>query len=99
MPLYPPRNEPVKKKEQLVQRQKELHLAIRNNLSIYKLNKAVEKYRTAQLSLMKAKIHELKEKELQGKASTISIETIKKEISKWTNKSVQEIVNETKPEF
>jgi len=46
MPIYPPRNEPIKKKEQVLQRHKELKHALNTNFPSDKLNKAVEKYRT-----------------------------------------------------
>ena len=40
MPIYPPRNEPIKKKDQLLQRTLELQHAINNNL----LGKATDIY-------------------------------------------------------
>ncbi len=94
MPVYPPRNEPINKKKQLLQRQKELRHALDANLSSDKLNKAVEKYRNAQLSLLKAKVHEFQERQYQGKPQLSDLEKLEEEIHIWTNKTRGEITKE-----
>jgi hypothetical protein len=67
MPSYPPRKEPVKKKEELAKREDELILAIKKNVTADKIIKFADKYRQAQLSMLKAKIHQFKENEFQKK--------------------------------
>ena len=99
MPVYAPRNEPIKKKEQLSQRQLELEHAIRNNFPTDKVHKAVEKYPFAQLSLLKAKIHEYQERQFQKKPQPISIEKLEKDILVWTNKTVEEIIEQIRAEL
>ena len=93
MPLYAPRTEPIKKREQLLLREKELQIAIKTNASNEKIVKLVEKYRLAQLSLNKAKLHEFQERELQKKTTTLKIEKIESDILAWTNKPDLEIIN------
>jgi hypothetical protein len=94
MPLYPPRSEPVKKAELLSQKEFELRIVIQKNFATGKLNKAAEKYRAAQLSYLKAKMHVVKEKEFQNKTSNIKLEKLVAEIESWTSKTAEEIINE-----
>jgi hypothetical protein len=94
MPIFPPRKEPIKKREQLSQRKKELQYALRDNLSLKKIETLVEKYRMAQLSLLKAKTHELKEKDLGKRKANTNIASIEKEIVYWTKKPAEEIIKE-----
>jgi hypothetical protein len=92
MPIYPPRNEPVKKKEQLLQRKMELKHALSANLPSDKLNKAAEKYRSAELSLLKAKVHEFQERQYRGKPQLSDLENLENEIQSWTNKTTEKII-------
>ena len=73
-----------------------MQYAIKSNFTNEKLNKAIERYRLAQLTMFKAKSHEIQEKEFQKKPHHSSIELIEKEIVKWTNKTAEEIINEIK---
>jgi hypothetical protein len=99
MPIYPPRNEPIKKKEQLLQRRKELRNALKAKLPSDKLSKAVEKYRSAQLSLLKAKIYECQERQYGGKPQLTDLESLEREIHGWTNKTTQEIIQDLSNEL
>ena len=56
MPIYPPRNEPIRKIEVLEKREMELLKCIRTNASNDKTNNKAEKVREAQLNLIKARI-------------------------------------------
>jgi hypothetical protein len=94
MPIYPPRNEPIKKKDQLLQRQKELRHVLGTTQPADKLTKAIEKYRNAQLSLLKAKVHEFQERQYQGKSQLSDLENLEKEIHIWTNKTTEEIIQD-----
>ena len=94
MPIYPPRNSPIRKKEQLSQRQVELRHALNNKFPAEKINKAAEKYRIAQLSLLKAKIHEFQERQYQNKPQLTDLESLEKDTIIWTNKPVEEIIRE-----
>lgn len=91
MPSFPPRTEAIKKENQLARRKTELKSAIRKNVS-------KEKYRAAQLSLYKAKIHVLKEKHIKGilkkKRNTFNLSAIEIEKETWENKTVEEILGE-----
>ena len=55
--------------------------------------------RAAHLSLLKAIIHMMHEKEFQKKPHNFKIEKIEAEIEKWKNKTIEEIINETKVEI
>lgn len=96
MPIFAPRKETIKKEEQLFQRQFELQQAIKRNIEIYKINKLAHKLRLAHLSLLKATIHIIKEKEFQKKSHNYNIEKIEKEIEIWENKTVEGIISEIK---
>ncbi|MBO9201590.1 MULTISPECIES: hypothetical protein [Niastella] len=99
MPTFPPRKEPIKKKEQLSQRQSELWHALNKKLPDEKINKAVERYRIAQLSMLKAKIHEDKDRQYENKSPLHDFENLQKEILAWTNKTVEEIIKDFEKNF
>ena len=71
MPSFPPRTETIKKQNQLSRRELELLCAIRKKVSKEKIIKTAEKYRAAQLSLIKAKLHMIWEKGIQQKKPSI----------------------------
>jgi len=96
MPIYPPRTEPVKKQEELTKREMELVFAIKKNIAVDKLIKLVEKYRQAQLSMLKAKGHTFKENEFQKKPNNIKLEKLEKLTIEWTNKTNEDIINTVK---
>ena len=96
MPNYPPRREPVKKQEELAKREKDLVLAIKKNAKSGQLIKLMDKYRQAQLSILKAKIHQLKENEFQKKENNIKPGKIEELIVEWTNKTNEDIISEIK---
>ena len=72
----------------------ELITALRKQFTGDKLVKFIAKYRHAQLSLLKAKAHYLKEQEYQKKETDMKIERIEKQIIEWTTKSNETIVSE-----
>ena len=96
MPIYPPRTEPVKKQEELTKREKELVLAIKKSTAADKLIKFVDKYRQAQFSLLKAKIHQFKENEFQKKQNNIKFEKFEEMVIEWTDKTNDEIIKEVR---
>jgi hypothetical protein len=96
MPSFPPRYEPLKKEERLLQKKIELQHAIRHNISPEKLTKAIEKYRLTQISFFKAQLHVIREKEWQKKPHHFNRQAIENEIVIWTNKSIEDILNEFK---
>jgi hypothetical protein len=96
MPSFVPRSEPLRKSEQLAQRRFELHEALRKNLSIEKLIKVAEKYRTAQLLFLKARIHVIREKDFRNKSQNDRSEKLEVEMEHWNKKTVEEIIDEIK---
>jgi predicted RNA-binding protein with RPS1 domain len=96
MPSYAPRTEPVKKQEELIKREIELILGIRNNVEADKLLKLVDKYRKAQLSMLKAKVHTFKENEFQKKPNNVKFEKLEKLTTEWTDKTNDDIIKEIK---
>ena len=72
----------------------ELVTALRKQFTSDKLLKFIDKYRHAQLSLLKAKAHYLKEQEFRKKETAMKIESIEKQIIDWTNKSNEIIISE-----
>ena len=98
MPSYPPRTEAVKKQDQLSQRETELRHAIQNKLSSEKLAKAIEKYRAAQLSLLKAQLHIIQDKDFQKRPHSFRSDKIENNIKIWTTKNDEEIIRDFKKE-
>ncbi len=93
MPSFPPRTNPVKKQQQLEQREQELRLAIRKNLPPEKLLQTAEKYRAAKLSLLKATIHALRDKALQTRThDALTVADLEQQIELWQNKTVEVIL-------
>jgi hypothetical protein len=60
MPSYPPRDEPVRKRQILKKREKELRHALSHGSSSDRLETAAEKVRFAKLKLIKAIVGELR---------------------------------------
>ena len=96
MPLYPPRSEPVKKQEELTKREIELVFAIKKNVAADKLIKLIDKYRQAQLSMLKAKVHSFKENEFQKKPNNVKFKKLEKLTIEWTDKTNNDIIEEVK---
>ena len=99
MPANIPRNQPTRKKEQLLNCSEYLRLAIFHNKPQNQIEKRAEKYRLAHTSLLKAKIHIFQED--REYPNTIVIQKIEKhqhEISKWKQFTIQEIITEFKRE-
>lgn len=96
MPIYPPRTAPVKKQEELTKRELELVFAIKKNIKADKLIKLVDKYRQAQLSMLKAKVHTFKENEFQKRPNNVKLEKLDKLTTEWVNKTNDDIINEVK---
>ena len=92
MPSFIPREKPIRKKEQLSQKEMELCTAIRKNYSGEKLLKFIDKYRQAQISLIKAKSHYLKEQEFQNKEAILNTDKLKIENEEWINKTNDTII-------
>jgi hypothetical protein len=96
MPTFAPRSEPVKKKEELESRRQVLENSIQKNLDFDQITKNAEKYRDTRLLYNKAILHVIREKEWQEKPHSYDRDKIIKEIESWTNKSVDEIIDEVK---
>ncbi|MES2776069.1 MAG: hypothetical protein V4722_17970 [Bacteroidota bacterium] len=99
MPTFPPRSEPIRKEEQLSQKREELSHAIKCSFPPERLSKAVEKYRAAELSLLKAKIHVLKDKDFQNRTHNLNLDSIENKITTWKNKTEGEIILEFSATF
>lgn len=96
MPTFAPRNEPVKKKEELDLRRQVLENSIQNDLELGEIIKNAEKFRDTRLLYNKAILHVIREKELQEKSHSYNKDKVLKEIETWTEKSVEEIIDEVK---
>ena len=94
MPTFPPRSEAIKKKEELAKWDYELKLAIQKKFTLEKKIAAVENYRKAQLSLLKAQLHVVREKEFQKKKHALNTQKIASSIQEWTNKTNEQILQE-----
>ena len=99
MASFAPRQEPIRKKEQLSQKEMELVTALRKKFTGDKLLKFIDKYKYPQLALLKAKVHLLREQELQKKQSSLKIEKLETEIIEWTDKTNEAIISEVLCKF
>lgn len=96
MPTYPPRTTPIKKQEELNKKESELVIAIKKKITTDKLQRFLEKYRQAQLAMLKANIHHYKENELSQKETNINTQKFETLIIEWNNKTLDEILTEVK---
>jgi DNA-directed RNA polymerase beta' subunit len=96
MPIYPLRSEPVKKQEELSKREMELIIAIKKNVAADNLKKIADNYRKAQLSLLKAKVHQFKENDIQQKPNNSKLEKLESLTIEWTDKANDDIINKVK---
>lgn len=96
MPIYPPRNEPVRKIEILEKRIIELKKCIRLNAFEEKLVNKAEKVREAQLNLIRARLFLLKpySSELKFEAKEKTTKKLEKEYINWEGKLVELIIEE-----
>lgn len=94
MPIYPPRNEPIRKIEILEKRELELEKCIRTNASIEKTKNKAEKLREAQLNLIMARLALIKPYKFEDQTPIKEQlkEKLKKEIIEWESKSVETII-------
>ncbi len=91
MPIYPPRNEPVRKKEILKKREAEIIHAIENLASKSTISKVAEKVRFAQLKLIKGKEESVKySRNEEQREKTIA--KAKHDRDYWENIDVEDIV-------
>lgn len=98
MPIYPPRNEPIRKIEILEKREMELTKCIRTNSSEEKTNNKAQKVREAQLNLIKSKLALIQPFKVQDKNERTERlrSKLEKEIVAWNNKSIESIIGEYK---
>lgn len=98
MPIYPPRNEPIRKIEILEKRELELEKCIRTNASPEKTGNKAEKLREAQLNLIKARLALIKPYRLQDQTEDkLKLkEKLEKERIEWEKKSIKEIIESYK---
>jgi len=92
MPSHIPRVSPARKKEQLLNCSEYLRLAIFHKKSNEQIQNRAEKYRLAQISILKAKLHVLKgySGEQEGKKEV----QLNSEMEYWTTVSLEEIISD-----
>ena len=108
MPSRAPRHEATEKREQLSRRKEALVRAIRTRQSQEKVLLAAEKYRTANLSFLKAKLYWANEElivagrgvsKLEAEAASVTvksnIERLETEIASWSGKSAEDVLRES----
>lgn len=98
MPIYPPRNEPIRKIEILEKRELELEKCIRTNASPEKTGNKAEKLREAQLNLIKARLALIMPYKLEDQTDDKMKlkEKLEIERSEWEEKSIKEIIESYK---
>ena len=96
MPSFIPRDEPTRKRNQLLDRSEDLRLAILHSHSDTRLQKLAEKFRLAHISLIKARMHNNRELEFQNRKPLIDIEKLEQEKLYWEQQSLNNIIIEFK---
>jgi len=96
MPIYPPRNKAVRKKEIFEYKTFELLEAVQRKYSKEKLLKLSEKVRTAKMNLIKAELTLIKSYKEEGyRMSDVErIENLDYEIMRWSSFDYLEIIKE-----
>ncbi len=92
MPSYPPRDNPTRKKELVINRSEDLRLAIYHNKSSERICALAEKYRQARLALIKAQFHYSREMSFRGKSGGLDVEKLRTEQRKWEAVTSDEII-------
>ena len=98
MPIYPPRNEPIRKIEILEKRELELEKCIRTNASPEKTGNKADKLREAQLNLIKARLALIKPYRLEDQTDDKMRLKEKLEIERieWEGKAIIDIIDSYK---
>jgi hypothetical protein len=96
MPSYAPREEPVKKKQELDLKKQVLENAILHNLDLKVIRKKAEQFKTTKILYSKAILHVIREREWQKREHSFNKEKALEEIEIWNKKSVDEIIEEIK---
>jgi len=91
MPSYPPRDEPIRKRQILRKREKELRHALSHGSSSERLEKAAEKVRFAKLKLLKATVDEFRYKP-QSEELRKQWAKAETEAALWKSMPVDEII-------
>jgi len=90
MPSHVPRTDTLKKEVQLGKREQELEHAIRHGFTRELLTRAVERVRTAHLSLLKARRHWAGN--VRDRDAAARLRNIERETENWKLRSVDEIL-------
>ena len=99
MPFHIPRNQPTRKKEQLLNCSEYLRLAIFHNKPHNQIEKRAEKYRVANITFLKARIHVLQQdREYPNTMAMEKTEKLQQEISNWEQHDIQKIITDFKHE-
>jgi hypothetical protein len=94
MPSHVPRSDTSKKRGQLERREQELEHAIRTALSREELVRAAEAMRAAHLSLLKAELYWAEDAKIAGRDIDARIRNIRRDTQKWTERSIDEILDD-----
>lgn len=94
MPSRAPRNNTDKKRQQLLQRERELEHALRSDFSRESLIKAAEKLRAAHLSLLKAELYWAQDAKVRGRDMDERVAKIQSDTQRWLDKSIEEILHD-----
>ncbi len=91
MPIYPPRNEPVRKKEILKKRETEIIHAIESRASEAVVRKAAEKVRFAHLKLIKGKVESVRYSRNEEQRDATILKA-KRDTEHWENVAIEDII-------
>lgn len=94
MPSFVPRNEPIKKKEQLEIKKHVLENAIIHKLEQSVIEKKAENYKMARVLFYKTILHLIRDNELKKKKNNHDKKKTIEELELWEQKSIYEIINE-----
>jgi hypothetical protein len=93
MPAFAPRSETIKKEEQLSSKRAALEGAIKKEFTLAKLTPIIEKYRLAQISLFKAQIHQIQDKNFANKIDNRKIAVIEGKMKTWESMTIEEVLS------
>jgi uncharacterized metal-binding protein len=96
MPIYPPRNSSIKKQQELDYLGYQLYLSFSKEETRDKLEKLVEKFRKANLNLLKVKIKLVTTQYLNVEIDIEKIEKLQSEAKYWENITFEYIIENHK---
>lgn len=99
MPLFPPRENAEKKREQAEKRYRTFLRCVREGDTEHRIAKEAERFKTAKIAYLKAKLHWIHEDRLRGRHVEAELRTILADFDHWQSRLIADIVSAARHEL